>query len=215
MIVLDNDLHNKIETFLNQHSVDGVLENVKYLREAIDFLNYAIDDISKKNSIKGKEFREKYQIMFYDEFLYGSLKFREICNKYIFDSSLDIYGQKLMERLEKAIASKTYFPVDKELIIKVDEFLEKYKENKKIIEVSDKELLVKLYTRLEKAVYDPVREFDPDFDIKLTTSFKENGYELLLYLYHVGRKIGRDQDAEAKLIELYLVIDLNNIKINY
>lgn len=203
MTFINTDLFNEIEQFLNWNCENNKLTDIRNLSQCKKYLVKIINDVSRQNEEKARIFGETY-FFIHDDSFYGTAYFMKVCKDYLLDTSLDIYSEKLVLRLEEVIKNSTYFPVKKELINKVDEFLKAHKDNKKYIDDTDKKLCETLYNELEDAIFNPIRQYDKDFDSKLNTSLKDP-YSYLLYLYEVGKEIGRDQNAESKLCELYLV----------
>lgn len=195
MIDIDYKFYCQIRNFLDSQTDNYKLRDLRNLVYCKKYRIALINDISKKASELGKEFA-KNNI----EYLSGQKEYDDYfafnANNYLKSLDLSPALKQLDERLDKVIEANTYYPVDKNITNKIEKFLEKHDDPYCYLNDKDLEMLDILLGELEKAIFNPRRLIDPNYD-DIIEGFCGDLFKITWYHHEcIFNIIGNDEDAE-------------------
>ena len=212
MIRIDYQLYCLISNFLNSNT-DGNrlldLNNIVYCKK---FRVQFIKDITDQTSEKAKEFaKENF------DYLVGNKDYDIIfdinANEYLRSLELAPDTAALDKRLEDVIRANTYYPIDAKIKEKVKNFLQLHEDVYDYLNQKDIALLNELIETMYKAIFDPRKLVDPNYD-QIVTSFNGDFFKINLYHYeHIFNILGQDDEAERlynKLLAIKQALDYSS-----
>lgn len=211
MIAIDSNLLYKISNFLDLHTKEDKLIDLRDIIHCKTFMQLFLEDIKKQVTEIEIEFRNENI-----QYLLGQKNedstFHTNISNYLRDINSSPETISLFERLSKVIKENSYYPIEAKIKNAVQSFLDNYKGIHYYKNDNDKTLLASLIGELSDAIFYPCRLLDPSFDSEMNKR-KNNIAELFLYINKtVHPYVGADQDAEdllEKLINLKEHLDLN------
>ncbi len=195
MIDIDYKFYCQIRDFLDAQTDGYKLRDLKNIVYCKKYRIVLINAISKKASEKAREFA-KDNI----DYLSGQKEYDDSfavnANNYL--SSLDLSPalRQLDERLYKVIDANTYYPVDRNITNKIEQFLKKYDDPYRYLNDKDLETLDILLNELGEAIFNPRRLIEPKYD-DIIEGFCGDIIKIVWYHHeHIFNIIGNDEDAE-------------------
>lgn len=202
---INSELYQEISNFLICNTHENELNDLNDLPVCKALFEKFVGDIVSQNELIILNIRVKYaRLIMLPATLYRDSQINELFEDFIIETKMDNDAKGLGNHLILLLNNSTFFPIDKALKEKVFLFLQKHISEKLYFDVDDKNEAKYLLQEIENLIFNPIRKYDKNFDIKLN-KFKDE-FEFNRYLFEVGQKLGRDNEAEELRGKLFYFI---------